>query len=470
VTGIVSTVGAVVLTAGMVAEVTGGRLVSGRPEVAFSSASIDSRTLAPGALFVALSGARDGEAFVGHAVARGAAGVLVSRPPAGTPPSVAVLVVPDTLAALQALGREVRRLSGARVVAITGSAGKTTTKEITADLLAARYRVFRSHGNLNNHIGLPLSLIELGSAPEIAVVELGMNHAGEIRRLVELAEPDVRVWTNVGDAHLGYFGSREAIAEAKAEILDWPTPGMVVVANADDGLVMRHVGQSRAGLLTFGADERATVRIADVVDRGLDGTEARFVTPRGSIDVLLALPGRVQLSNAAAAVAVALHFEVPLAAIASRLASVRPVARRGGQIALPNGIRLIDDSYNASPGATAAMLEALGRTPAPGRRVAVLGEMLELGALAREQHETCGRLAARHAVDVLVVVGGAAADGLVAGAVAAGMPADRIHRFADAASAADAVAALLEPGDVVLVKGSRATRTDLVADRLAEVS
>jgi len=216
---VTTVVSAVVLTAGMVAKAAGGHVVAGPETQVFSGVSTDSRTIEAGALFVALKGDRfDGHAFVADALARGAAGLLVSdaitvkRGPA-------VIEVRDTLAALQRLGHDIRRRSGARVVAITGSAGKTSTKEITAELLAAQYDVYRNRGNLNNHIGLPLSLTELVRGQQIAVVELGMNHPGEIRTLVGIAEPDVRVWTNVGDAHIGFFGSREAIAAAKAEIL-----------------------------------------------------------------------------------------------------------------------------------------------------------------------------------------------------------------------------------------------------------
>jgi len=458
-----------VLTAGMVADVTGGRLVSGSAKVTFGTVSIDTRTLEPGALFVALRGDRDGHAFVGHALERGANGLLVTEPPAGHTPA-AVVVVPDTLVALQVLGREVRRRSGAKVVAITGSTGKTTTKELTAHLLEGRHRVYRSRGNFNNHIGLPLSLIELASGPEIAVVELGMNHAGEIRRLVELAEPDVRVWTNVGDAHIGYFGTREAIAAAKAEILEFPTAGMAVVANADDPLVMVHVSAVDGRVVTFGESEAATCRLTAIVDKGLDGAQARLETPAGPADLHLALPGRVQLWNAAAAGAVALELGLPLDEVVERLATVRPVHRRGGQVTLPSGVRVIDDSYNASPEAMIAMLEALGRTGTSGRRVAVLGEMLELGPLADESHRRCGEAAAEVGLDVLVVVGGPGADGLAEGAIAGGMPTDRLHRFADSRVAAERVPALLRPGDVVLVKGSRGTRTDVIADRLVEAA
>lgn len=462
----IGVVTAFALTAGLVAQATGGQLVTGRPDQPFTSVSIDTRTMAAGALFVALRGARDGHAFVDEAVARGATGLLVSQVPR-RPSPVAVIVVADPLAALQALGHDVRRRSGATVIAITGSAGKTTTKEMTADVLAARYRVLRSAGNFNNHIGLPLSLVDLREGPEMAVVELGMNHAGEIRTLVAIAEPDIRVWTNVGDAHVGHFGSREAIAAAKAEILEGAGPDTLVVANADDPLVVAHVGRSVAGRLqTFGVSASADVRAVDVVDRGFEGLAATVLSTAGRLVLRLQLPGRGALLNALAATAVGLDRGVSAADIESRLGALRPMPRRGSTHLLRDGIRLVDDSYNASPAATAMMLDALGATPATGRRVAVLGEMLELGDAARRLHEACGNRAATAGVDLLVAVGGPDADGLVTGAIAGGMSRLRVVRFPDAAKAAAAVPALVQARDVVLVKGSRGTRTDLVADAL----
>jgi UDP-N-acetylmuramoyl-tripeptide--D-alanyl-D-alanine ligase len=461
-------VSAVVLTAGMVATATGGRLVNGEPAREFRGVSTDSRAIAPGSLFVALRGDRfDGHDFVAAAIARGAAGVLASGP-VRAPADVAVISVPDTLEALQRLGHDIRRRSGARVVAITGSAGKTSTKEVTAELLATRYVVFRNRGNLNNHIGLPLSLTELAQGQEVAVVELGMNHPGEIRTLVGIAEPDVRVWTNVGDAHIGFFGSREAIARAKAEILERATPAAVVVANADDALVMSHVGKFTGRRVTFGESATADVRAGHVVDRGFDGTTAEIATPAGAAELTVPLAGRAQLSNVLAAIAVALEFKIPLQDVVARVKTLAPVARRGAITALPSGARLVDDSYNASPAAMAMMLAALAATPTSGRRIAVLGEMLELGDQAIALHDASGRAAARAGVDALIVIGGPAADGLVTGAAAAGLDRARIHRFADSASAAEPVARLVATGDLVLVKGSHGTRTDLVADRLKE--
>jgi UDP-N-acetylmuramoyl-tripeptide--D-alanyl-D-alanine ligase len=460
----------VVVTAGLVVEATGGRLVSGDPTAVFDGVSTDTRALVPGALFVALKGDRfDAHAFLAQALAGGVAGLLVSEPPADCA-HAAVIVVPDTLVALQALARAVRRASGARVVAITGSAGKTTTKEVTADLLEARYRVFRNRGNLNNHIGLPLSLIELRHGPDVAVVELGMNHAGEIHTLVGIAEPDVRVWTNVGDAHIGHFGSREAVAAAKAEILDLPVSGGVVVANADDALVMRHVRASSMRTTTFGEAPDADVRATDVVDRGFDGTSANVQTSAGPLQLDVPLPGRAHLHNVLAAVAVAMELDVDRAAIQSRVAGLRPVARRGATARLANGTRVVDDSYNASPAAVRAAIAALAATPTDGRRVLVLGDMLELGTQSQPLHRQCGAAAADAGVDVLVTIGGADADAVARGAIEHGLSPDRVHRFADSLGAAAAVAALVQPGDLVLIKGSRGTRTDLVADRLREVA
>jgi UDP-N-acetylmuramoyl-tripeptide--D-alanyl-D-alanine ligase len=463
-------VAAFALTAGMVAQATGGRLASGAPDREFASISINSRALPAGALFIALVGERfDGHAFVPDVIAAGAAGVLVARAPA-VAGGAAVIVVEDTLVALQRLAHDVRVRSGAKLVAVTGSAGKTTTKEVAADFLGARHRVFRNQGNLNNHIGLPLSLLELRHGADVAVVELGMNHAGEIRTLVAIAEPDVRVWTNVGDAHIGFFSTTAAIADAKAEILEQARPSDVLVANADDALVMERARGFSGRVVTFGAQAAADVKAANIVDRGFDGTECDVVTPFGRGRLLVPLAGRAQLSNVLAATAVALECGVPLSEIEARAAQLRAVDHRGAMSDIAQGARLVDDSYNASPAAVQAMLRALQATPASGRRIAVLGEMLELGDAAYTLHEACGRAAAAAGVDALVVIGGSAASGLAHGAAAAGLDAARIHRFDTSAEAADAMPALIGPGDLVLVKGSRGTRTDLVVDRLKAVA
>ena len=461
----------VALTAAMVAEATRGHVAAGDPATRFTGVSTDTRTITPGTLFVALRGDRfDAHAFVADAVRGGATGVVVTSVPGGAL-DVVVIVVPDTLRALQHLGGAIRRASGTPVVAITGSAGKTTTKEVTGALLAAGgLNVYRNPGNLNNHIGLPLSLTQLTAGYDVAVVELGMNHEGEIRALVALAEPDVRVWINVGDAHVGHFGSREKVADAKAEVLEGARPETLLVANADDGLVTARIAGFAGRTVTFGESAGADVRATRVTDRGFDGVDAHVTTRRGGIDITLPLPGRVNLSNVLAAIAVAIEFNVPLALMTARIAALTPVSRRGSSVVLPSGVRVVDDSYNASPAAVEATLTALGRTSVGGRRIAVIGEMLELGSSSEALHAACGQVAARTGVDVLVAIGGPSAQALADGAVRGGLAPARVHRFADSASAAAAMHGLVAPGDVVLVKGSRGTRTDVVVDRLMAVA
>ena len=445
----------------------GGRRVAGADGIRATGVSIDSRSLRPGDLFVAIRGARfDGHRFVADALAAGAAGALVGDAAAlGAPPAPGI-VVDDTLRALQALARRVRRDSGARVVAVTGSVGKTTTKELAAALLETRYRVFRNRGNLNNHVGLPLSLLELRTRPEVAVVELGMSGPGEIRRLVEIAEPDVRVWTNVGEAHAEFFPSIEAIADAKAEILTGASPGAVVVANAADRRVMRRVAGFPGRVVTFGVGVEADVSADGVEDLGLDGVRARLRTPVGAAAVRTRLLGRGNLANVLAAVGVALTFDVPLAAAVERAAAVEAPPHRGRMHRLAGGVVVIDDSYNSSPLAVETALATLARTGRAGRRVAVLGEMLELGARADELHRAAGRAAAAAGVDLLLTVGGDPARALGRAAVGAGADAAGVLHCATSDEAAARAAAAVRDGDVVLVKGSRGVGTDRVVTRL----
>lgn len=454
----------------------GARLTAGASDREFSGVSIDTRTVAPGELFVAIRGERfDGAEFAAAAIEKGAAGVVVPRgrfttPPFGVaerPSAPVVIEAEDTIVALQALARTIRRKSDAKVIAITGSAGKTTTKEVAAELLALRYRVIRNRGNLNNHIGLPLSLIELRLRPEVAVVELGMNHAGEISTLVRIAEPDVRVWTNVGDAHLGFFSSVDAIADAKAEILERATPSTALVANADDERIAARLRATSfpGRIVTFGIDRDADVRATEVVDRGIDGTTAHVTASEKTVQMAVPLVGRANLSNVLAAAAIALEFGIPLTAIADRVARVSPATHRGEIVRLSSGMTIVDDSYNANPSAMKQALEILARTEAI-RRVAVLGEMLELGDHARRLHEDVGRAAARNRIDLLFVVGGDAAGAMAEAAVAAGMPREAVRYFRTIENAAASIVAGVERGDLVLVKGSRGVKTDRVVERL----
>ena len=458
------------LNADWVATAMAGAIVAGADTRQFTGVSIDTRTLAPGELYIGIRGERlDGADFAQAAIDAGAAGLVLprrrGRSLAGGTPAV-VIEVDDTTAALQALAHAVRIESGTKVVAITGSAGKTTTKEVTAEFLAARYRVVRNRGNLNNHIGLPLSLMELTTRPEIAVVELGMSHAGEIGTLVSIAQPEIRVWTNVGEAHLGSFDSVEGIANAKAEILEGATAASVLVANADDERIVARAAWFRGRVVTFGIERDADVGATAVVDHGIDGVHARVSTPRGDMDLATPLVGRANLANVLAATAVAVEFGIPLDAIAERAARLQPASRRGQIVRLPRGVTVIDDSYNANPLAMRRALEVLRTAEGASRRVAVLGEMLELGGGAVALHQEVGATAAASRVDLLLTVGGAPAMALADAAVAAGMPRERVRHVATSQEAADLAAQLVEPGDLVLVKGSRGVGTEAVTERL----
>ena len=411
---------AINLTLGWVADAVGAPPQRDGADRAVGDVVTDSRTLQAGDLFVALRGPRfDGHAFVADVLAGGAAGAIVER--GRVQEDARTIAVPDTLAALQHLAHAVRTAVATKVIAITGSAGKTTTKEAIAALLATRFVVVKNKGNLNNHIGLPLSLMQLRTAPDVAVMELGMNHAGEISTLVEIAAPDVRVWTNVGDAHLGFFASADAIADAKGEILERADAGTVLVCNADDQRVMSRAARFPGQVLTFGEAGGATVRARDIRDRGIRGMSADIQTPAGERTIETALLGRGNLMNVLAATAVALECGIDLDDIANEIARLQPADRRGAVRLLRRDITLIDDSYNSSPTALRRALEVVAHEARDTRAIAVLGEMLELGDHSIAMHEACGRAAAAAGLSRLFAVGGPAARALANAAIAAGM-------------------------------------------------
>jgi UDP-N-acetylmuramoyl-tripeptide--D-alanyl-D-alanine ligase len=462
----------VTLTIADVAEAVTARLVSsGVPATPVPGVSIDSRTVKPGELYVAIRGERfDGNDFVEAALKAGACGAIVSRPVGNLPRDLvdgrALMVVPDSTGALQRLARWVRRKSGARVVGITGSAGKTTTKDVTAAFLETRYRVMRSTGNLNNHIGLPLSLLELRHGAEVAVVELGMNHAGEISRLVAIAEPDVRVWTNVAEVHIEFFPSLDGIADAKAEVMEGATADSVLVANGDDPLVMARAPRFPGRVVTFGTGSERTVAATEIEPLGIDGTGALVTTPEGTARIRVPLLGRGNLMNVLAAAAVARQFDVPLDAVAARVEGLRAPAHRGDVLRLGRGVVVVDDAYNSNPRALNGVLAVVAGEPRFGRRVAVLGEMLELGRESVALHDACGRAAAGSGLSALITVGGEAAEAMGRAAVAAGMPAGAVRHAAASDEAAAVAASVVQPNDLVLVKGSRGIRTERVVERL----
>ncbi len=473
-----------VLTAGAIAQAVDGRLLSGAAEQVIDGFSIDSRSLAAGDLFFAIVAARDGHAYVADALARGASGVVVRagatgalgvEGASGTVAAVgavrenpAVLIgVEDTTRALQALGREVRRRSGAKVIAITGSAGKTTTKETIAEFLSARYDVVKNRGNLNNHLGLPLSLLELRHGADVAVMELGMNHTGEIRVLIGIAEPEIRVWTNVGDAHLGHFASQDEIADAKAEILEGASATDLLVYNADDERVMSRAAAFRGRKVSFGLSSHADVRAEYIEDLGIAGSRVRVRTTTAAADITVPLLGRGNLANVLAAAAVATELGISFEEIGERAARLQPPHHRGAVLHLGAGVTVVDDSYNSSPSALQQALAVIAGEQSATRKAAVLGEMLELGEHSARLHRECGRAAARAGLDRLIAVGGVAAKTLADAAISGGMKAEAVTWVETSSDAADLVTEWLTSGDLVLVKGSRGIKTDAVVDRIS---
>ena len=440
---------------------TGGALVSrAAGEIAFTSVSIDSRTLEPGALFVAVRGARlDGHDFLAEAAGRGAAAALVHRD-APAPAGLPLVRVADTTRGLSDLARRVRRAAAVPVVGVTGSIGKTTTKDMTAHLLSTRGPVLKTEGNLNNQYGLPLTLLRLAPEHTAAVVELGMSAPGEIRALAALAEPDVATITRIAPVHLEFFPSVDAIAAAKAEILEGLREGGTAILNGDDPRV-RAIGERfRGRVVWFGRDRRCDVSAEDA--RALRGSGLTLRVAGRAVDVTLPLLGPHFVENFLAAAAAAHVLGVPAEAMAEAATSLRPARHRGEVVRLGEGVTLLDDCYNSSPEALEAAVTALALVPGR-RRVAVLGDMLELGASGRALHRERGRALAGR-VDAVLGVGPLARE-IVEGAREAGLTA--LEHFATAAEAAAALPALVRPGDAVLVKGSRGVKLETVVAALA---
>ena len=427
----------------------GSRVVTG--------VAIDSRAARPGHLFVALPGERtDGHQHVAQAADAGAAAALVSR---AVPVELPQLVVADTLVALQKLARTERSRATYRLAAITGSIGKTTTKEFLAALLATSFTVGLTSGSRNSQVGFPAELCNQPDGIAWMVAELGMNHTGELDRLGAIAQPDVLLYTVVAPVHLEFFADVDAIAAAKAELIPHLRHRGTLVLNAADPRVASYASFFRGRVVRYGVPGTSDLWVDEYRENGLLGSGFRLAGPLGNAEVEWSLLGRHQAENLLAAATLALAVGVRPAAVASCAAKLHPPPRRGEVHRLgASGITVVDDSYNSSPQAAAAVLALLASTP--GRRVAVLGEMLELGPTSPVLHREVGRMAAA-AAEVVVAVGGPSAGELAR--AAAGVEA---HHAATAREALDLLRGLLRPGDVVLVKGSRAVGLETVVDGL----
>jgi UDP-N-acetylmuramoyl-tripeptide--D-alanyl-D-alanine ligase len=438
--------------------------------------SIDSRTVQPGELFIAIRGPRhDGHGFVAGALDRGAVAGVVERDRFNDYPAEIqekLFAVDDALAALQQLAsracRRWRQAKAGRIIgAVAGSVGKTTTKEILAALLGAKFRVLKTQGNLNNEYGLPLTLLKIDEEHGAAVVELGMSHRGELARLAQIASPEVGVVTRVAVEHLEFFTSIEEIALAERELIEhlaWPDA--TAVLNADDERVTKFAEVARGRVIRFGTSPHAEFRAEAIEENGIEGSSFDFISPAGRSRLELPLIGRHNVMNALAALAAASVWGIGAREAQQVFASLTPADKRGEVVRFEDGFTVINDTYNSSPTALNALLELASATNGYSRRIAAVGEMLELGDSSVELHEDCGRAAAElRKFDWIIGVQGYAAD-FAAAAVKAGHPPERMKIFENSQEAAKYLEQFITRGDLLLLKGSRGVRMERILEAL----
>ena len=438
--------------------------------------SLDTRSLQPGDLFLALRGDRfDGHDFVAAALSRGAIGAIVldSWDVSGlalkhgskrTRPFV--LGVSDSLHAYQQLAACHRCRFQIPVVAVTGSNGKTTTKEMVASVMAHRWKILKTEGNLNNRVGVPQTVLRLNDRHKGAVIEMGVDNLGQTARLCEIAQPTIGIITNIGPDHLEFFGTMEVSAQAKAELLDFLPPDGTAILNADDPYYDYLAARARCRVVSFGFSSKAAVRAMDVKSDGRNGTIFRLQLPgkvRHTI-VQIRVQGEHNVTNALAAGAVGSILGLPGGVIAQGLSRFRPAAMRS-QVRVNQGVKLIIDCYNANPASMKAAVQLLAQTGAKRKKIAVLGDMLELGPNAALMHEEVGEFLARQGIDQLVACG-LLGRRIAKGAKRAGLDQSHILEVPDARAAAIAAKRVVQPGDVVLIKASRGMKLELVADAL----
>lgn len=452
--------------------VTGGEILVGNPEVMITGLSIDSREVAPLGAFLALAGERaDGHDFLQDALSAGARLLIVTRPASDLSELIvkaahsgaSVLRVDDAGAALDSIAQWHRSRLRCAVVGVTGSSGKTTTKDLITAALSTTLRTVATAGNRNNELGVPLTLLSAGSDCDVLVVEMGMRGSGQIARLCEIARPGFGLVTNVGTTHIELLGSQEAVASAKGELVAAIPADGTVFLNGDDAFSARLAQLAHAPVITYGISPDSDLYARDIVLDELSRPSFVLVTPQGEVDVSLPVPGRHNVYNALAAAAVAVRLAVPLDAIAAGLAAAPTSAMRMETFVSASGVTVINDAYNANPSSMSAAIDTLAAVASQGQRVAVLGDMAELGSLSELAHFHLGEHVARTAIDVLVTVGERARR-IADGARVQGMDADRIRPCATVDEAVEVLDDLLGPGDTLLVKASRVMGLEAVVE------
>jgi UDP-N-acetylmuramoyl-tripeptide--D-alanyl-D-alanine ligase len=447
-----------------IAEKIRGVLLQGPPSLVFREFNIDSRLTKPGELFFALVARRNGHDYVPAAAERGAKGAVISKDIHIADTTFALIRVQDTLNALQSLARQVLTEHQVKVVGITGSVGKTTTKEFTAALLGEEMNVLKSEGNFNNQLGLALTILRLEKHHQAVVLEMGMSAPGEIRALTGIAPPDIAVITNIHPVHLEFLKTTETIAAAKQEILDGLKTSGTAVLNGDDAFVRKIAGSWNGKKITFGFSQGCDIQARNIQSRGYDGFIFDLKYGREERAIRFPFLAESSISNLLAALGVAHAFSLPLEKVERPIQELRPFMRRGTLLRLGRQIKVIDDSYNSNPKALEAALRSLSRLPAK-RKIAVLGDMLELGDGAAVFHEKAGRQVVLSGWDLLVTVGSLSRS-MADGAKSAGMPAERVFSFQDSEEAAEYIPGLLQDGDLVLVKGSRGIQTEKIVEKI----
>jgi UDP-N-acetylmuramoyl-tripeptide--D-alanyl-D-alanine ligase len=445
---------------GAIADWANGELSRGDAAAKAEAVCTDSRALAPGALFVALRGEKfDGHDFIAQAAQARAAGAVVETEPKDLPEGFAVIRVKETLAALQSMAAAYRRTLPGKIVDVTGSNGKTSTKDFTAAVLARGGSVTKTEGNLNNHIGLPLTVLRASSRDRFGVFEIGMNHAGEIAPLARISKPDAGVITNIGVAHIEFLGSQEAIAREKGMLAEAVDAEGFVVLPVDDAFTDSIAARTKAKVI------RAGLEHGDVYATGVepDGEGSRFTAhARGrAVEGRIGMPGRHMVQNAMLAVAVGVEYGVPLEECVDALREAKLTKGRLERKSV-RGISILDDSYNANPDSMVAAIETLGQTP--GRRIAVLGQMNELGAESGRGHRRVGEAAAREKIDCVITVGKIASE---IGARARELGVKHVFMPMTTSEAAAILRSLARKGDTVLIKGSRSVKMETIVEELA---
>ena len=451
------------LSLSQIAKLAGAKLETGDGNAVVDKVSTDSRTAKPGELFVALRGDNfDGHKFVEEVAEKGGAGAIVD--PAWTgkaPASFAILRAANTLGAYQDLAANYRKSLPLKVIAITGSNGKTSAKDFTASVLARKFRVTKTEGNFNNHIGLPRTILEATSDHEIAVWEIGMNHPGEIAPLARIAAPDAAIITNVGIAHIEFMGSRDAIAKEKGALAQAVGPEGTVILNADDSFSQQIASRTQARLILAGT-KTGTIRATDI-RQSAEGSEFTILEGAHRCRAQLPVPGLHMVQNAMLAVAAGRLFGLSIEECAAGLVSA-PLTKARLQIKQIRGVQFIDDSYNANPDSMKAALRTLVELDADGKRIAVLGEMGELGQESEKGHREVGECAAELGVDQLIGIGELGA--LIAQA-ASRCGLSKSVAVGSTSEAAALLSDMAGEGDLVLIKGSRLARTERVLDEFA---